>query len=84
MLMHIFYTCLTYPFKLQIYVRICVSRPNEECDTCSSLALMFTSMLLYIQNKISSPGNLLSNNLDIFLKEIPFQTTQHEDSYTQY
>ena len=84
MLMHIFYTCLTYPFKLQIYVRMCVSQSNVECDACSSLALMLTSVLIYIQNKILSPGNLSFDNLNIFLKEMPLQTTQHEDSYTQY
>ena len=84
MLMHIFYTCLTYPFKLQIYVRMCVSQSNVECDACSSLALMLTSVLFYIQNKILSPENLSFDNLNIFLKEMPFQAAQHEDSYTQY
>ena len=84
MLMHIFSTCLTYPFKLQIYVRMCISQSNIECDAYSSLALMLTPVLLYIQNKILSPENLFFDNLNIFLKEMPLQTAHHEDSYTQY
>ena len=84
MLMHIFSTCLTYPFKLQIYVRMCISQSNIECDAYSSLALMLTPVLLYIQNKILSPENLSFDNLNIFLKEMPLQTAHHEDSYTQY